>query len=139
MGLTLFDTAMAEGRLAHSLASRIGDGWLRGWRLRKFLRQLERFISALRHVPQSEAHGLTAARLRACSTLVDSIINDAEAAIAARKNPSPSQLNNDRQVVSEIYELRAIVESLTRHVTADPEFMDVNWTVRTETANRKLE
>lgn len=44
---------------------------------------------------------------------------------------------NDRQVVSEIYELRAIVETLTRHVTADPGVMDVHWTVRTETANRK--
>jgi hypothetical protein len=39
--------------------------------------------------------------------------------------------------VTEIYQLRAIVETLERHVTADPAVMDVGWTVRTETANQR--
>ena len=95
-----------------------------------------RFIVALQEIPQAEAAALTAADLSSLNAIVDGIVADAEAFIAEHHDVTTAEVEQDRFVVTEIYQLRAIAETLGRHVTADPHFTDLAWQMRTEYANR---
>jgi len=136
MSSSHFEHAIDTGRQTRHAAAKVRNSLLRGWRQRTFRRHLGRFIIALEQVPQSEAARLTTDDIRLLNGVVTSVVTEAEAFMAARKNLTLAAVEQDRFVVTEIYQLRAIVETLTRRVTADPAVMDVAWTVRTETGNQ---
>ena len=131
-----FEHAIAVGRRTRRAAGAVGDSFFPRWRQRAFRRHLGRFIVALQNVPQREAETLTRANLSALSSVVDGIVTEADAFMAEHHDVTTAVVEQDRFVVTELYQLRAIVETLTRHVTADPAFTDVAWSVRTESANR---
>jgi hypothetical protein len=137
MASQYLEHAMEVGRQSHIAATKVRHSMFPKWRQRAFRRHLGRFIVALQQIPQSEAAQLTAADFRALHDIVDSLVAEAEQFIAERHESTTAQVEQDRFVVTEIYQLRAIVETLERHVTADPAVMDVGWTVRTETANQR--
>ena len=131
--------AIDAGRRTQNAATRVRHSLFPGWRQRTFRRQLGRFIVALEQVPQHEASRLTPDDLRTLNGIVNSVIAEAEAFMDERHDSTLAEVEQDRFVVTEIYQLRAIVETLTRHVTADPSIMDVAWTMRTQRANRPKE
>ena len=131
--------AIDAGRQARNAATRVRNSLFPGWRQRGFRRHLGRFIVALEQVPQSEAGRLTVEDLRTLNDLVNSVVTEAEGFMTGRHDATLAEVEQDRFVVTEIYQLRAIMESLARHVTADPTVMDVGWTVRTQTGNRPKE
>jgi hypothetical protein len=134
-----FETAIDVGRQTRSAAGKVRNSLFPGWRQRGFRRQLGRFIIALEQVPQREAETLTADQIRTLNGVVDSVVAEAEAFMAERHDATTAEVEQDRFVVTEIYQLRSIVESLTRRVTANPGVMDVGWTVRTETGHQRKE
>lgn len=134
-----FEMAMDVGRQTRTAAGKVRNSLFPGWRQRGFRRQLGRFIVALEHVSQHEAAHLKADQIRTLNGVVDSVVAEAEAFMAERHDATTAEVEQDRFVVTEIYQLRSIVESLARHVTANPHIMDVGWTVRTETGNRPKE
>jgi hypothetical protein len=137
LALQHLEHAIDVGRKTRIAATKVRNSLFPRWRQRAFRRHLGRFIVALQQVPQTEAAQLTAADLAELNQLNDSLVAEAERFIAERHESTTAQVEQDRFVVTEIYQLRAIVEMLARHVTADPAVMDVGWTVRTETANRR--
>lgn len=134
-----FEAAIDVGRQTRTAAGKVRNSLFPGWRQRGFRRKLGRFIAALEEVPQAEAARLTADDIRALNGLVNSVVAEAEGFMAERHDATTAEVEQDRFVVTEIYQLRSIVESLTRRVTADPDSMDVGWTIRTETGNRPKE
>lgn len=91
---------------------------------------------ALQQIPQPEAAALTAADIAALNKIVDGVVAEAEQFMSERHDATTAEVEQDRFVVTEIYQLRAIVETLGRRVTADPAFMDLGFRIRTEHANR---
>lgn len=128
--------AIEIGRQAQVAAGKVRNSLLPNWRQRAFRRQLGRFIVALQEIPQTEAGVLTAKELSELNAIVERVVTEADAFIAARFDATTAEVEQDRFVVTEIYQLRAILETLARHVTADPDVMDVSWTVRTQDSNR---
>jgi len=127
-----FAQAIGVGRQAHVAAARVRNSLFPAWRQRKFRRHLGRFIVALQHVPQTEAAVLSVADIRALTDIVNQLVVEAEAFMAERPESTTKEVEQDRFVVTEIYQLRAIVESLARHVTADPTFTDLRWEMQSE-------
>lgn len=131
-----FQRAIDTGRHARTAAAKVRNALFPGWRQRRFRRHLGRFIVALQSVPQSEAGRLTAADISTLTGIVNGVVLEAEGFMAERHDATTAEVEQDRFVVTEIYQLRAIVEMLARGVTADPNFMDVGFAIRTETGNR---
>ncbi len=131
-----FARAIEVGHQAHRAAAKVSKSLFPGWRQRGFRRHLGRFIVALEQVPQNEAAALSAGDITALITLVNGVVGEAEAFMAERHDSTTAEVEQDRFVVTEIYQLRAIVESLARHVTADPTQVDLGWTMRTQLGNR---
>lgn len=134
-----FQHVIDIGRGARIAATKVRNSLFPGWRQRRFRRHLGRFIVALEHMPQREAATLSAVDLSTLGDLINNVIAGAETFMAEHHDSTTSEIGQDRFVVTEIYQLRAIAESLTRHVTADPALMDVGWTVRTQAGNRPKE
>lgn len=132
-----FLNAINVGRHARSAAAKVSHSLFPRWRQRHFRRHLGRFIVALQQIPQAEAVTLTTADIAALNKVVDGVVSEAEAFMSERHDATTAEVEQDRFVVTEIYQLRAIVETLGRHVTADPAFMDLAWRIRTEHANRR--
>lgn len=128
--------ALEVGRQTLLAAGKVHNSLFPNWRQRAFRRHLGRFIVALQEIPQTEAGVLTSQDIAHVSTIVDQLVTEADAFISARYDATTAEVEQDRFVVTEIYQLRAIVESLARRVTADPNAMDVGWTVRTQDANQ---
>lgn len=131
-----FGHAIDVGRQARVAAAKVRNSLFPGWRQRGFRRALGRFIVALEQVPQREAAALSTDDLRELNTVINGVIAEAEVFMAERHDSTTAEIEQDRFVVTEIYQLRAIAESLARHVTADPGLMDVGWTIRTQTGNQ---
>lgn len=131
--------AIDTGRQTRNAATRVRNSLFPAWRQRSFRRHLGRLIVALEQVPQHEAAHLTPDDIRTLGGIVNNVIAEAEGFMSERHDATLAEVEQDRFVVTEIYQLRAIVETLTRHVTADPGVMDVGWTVRTQTGNRPKE
>lgn len=131
-----FQDAIDIGRQSRHAAAKVRNSLFPGWRQRGFRRHLGRFIVALEHVPQDEAARLTSADIGELTSVIDAVVAEAEAFMAERHDSTTAEVEQDRFVVTEIYQLRAIAETLARRVTADPTLMDVGWTVRTQTGNR---
>lgn len=127
-----FDHAIDVGRQSRAAATRVRNSLFPAWRQRSFRRHLGRFIVALQQVSQAEAERLTSDGLRTLNDIVSSVIAEAEAFMAERHESTMKEVEQDRFVVTEIYQLRAIVETLGRRVTANPEFMDVRWEMRSQ-------
>lgn len=127
-----FDHAIDVGRQARAAAARVRNSLFPAWRQRSFRRHLGRFIVALQQVPQSEAEVLTAEGLGTLNEIVNSVIVEAEAFMAERHESTMKEVEQDRFVVTEIYQLRAIVETLGRRNTANRDFMDVRWEMRSQ-------
>jgi hypothetical protein len=127
-----FQLAIDVGRRARSAASRVSNSLFPRWRQRTFRRHLGRFIVALQQVPQVEASRLSPEDISTLNAVIDDVVAEAEAFMADRHDATTKEIEQDRFVVAEIYQLRSIVESLTRRVSANPELMDVGWTVRTQ-------
>lgn len=134
-----FDVAIGVGHQARAAAGKVRNSLFPAWRQRSFRRHLGRFIVALQQVPQSEAAQLTTENITTLSELVGHVVVAAEAFMADRHLSTTKEVEQDRFVVTEIYQLRAIVETLARRVTADPAFTDVRWAMRTEPGNRLKE
>lgn len=132
-----FQHAIEIGRRARSAAAKVRHSLFPGWRQRGFRRKLRQFIQALEQVPQREAGALSGSDIAALNDVVDGVVSEAEAFMADRHDSTTAEIEQDRFVVTEIYQMRAIVETLTRRVTADPDVMDVSWTVRTQTGNQQ--
>lgn len=131
-----FQHAIDVGRKAQIAASKVPNSLFPVWRQRAFRRQLGRFIVSLQAVPQHEAAKLSAESVAELNAVVEGVVAGAEVFMAERHDSTTSEIEQDRFVVTEIYQLRAAVESLARHVTADPNAMDVRWTMGTETRNQ---
>ena len=131
-----FQDAIDIGRQSRHAATKVRNSLFPRWRQRRFRRHLGRFIVALEHVPQDEAARLTSADIGELARVIDAVVAEAEAFMAERHDSTTAEVEQDRFVVTEIYQLRAIAETLARRVTADPTLMDVGWTVRTQTGNR---
>lgn len=131
-----FPRAVDAGRQARLAAAKVQNALFPGWRQRRFRRQLGRFIVALQSIQQTEASRLTAADISTLSGIVNGVVLEAEGFMAERHDATTAEVEQDRFVVTEIYQLRAIVETLTRRVTADPSLMDVGWAMRTELGNQ---
>lgn len=136
MGSQRFQHAIDVGRGARTAATKVGTSLFPAWRQRAFRRQLGRFIAALQSVPQDEAAHLTPDDIREVMSVVDGVVADAEAFMSQRHDATTKEVEQDRFVVTEIYELRSIVETLARHFTADPEFEDARWQDRTKLTHR---
>jgi hypothetical protein len=128
--------AIDAGRQARLAATRVRNSLFPHWRQRAFRRHLGRFILGLQAIPQAEAARLTPTDLRDLNALISSVVAEAEAFMSEHHDATTKEVEQDRFVVTEIYQLRAIAETLGRHVTANPELMDVGWTMRTESGNR---
>jgi hypothetical protein len=131
-----FQRAIDSGRQARAAAAKVRNALFPGWRQRRFRRQLGRFIVALQSVPQSEAGRLTAADISTLTGIVNGVVLEAEGFMAERHDATTAEVEQDRFVVTEIYQLRAILETLARGITADPNFMDVGFVIRTESGNQ---
>lgn len=131
-----FQHAIDLGLSARIAATKVPNSIFPVWRQRAFRRQLGRFIGALQAVPQEEAGQLTADDIREITSVVDGVVSEAEAFMSQRHNATTKEVEQDRFVVTEIYELRSIVETLARRFTANPDFEDVGWKERTKQAHR---
>ena len=131
-----FDNAINVGHQTLLAASKVRNSLFPSWRQRTFRRHLGRFIVALERIPQMEAEVLDGARIGSLNELIDALVDQAEAFMADRHDATTAEIEQDRFVITEIYQLRAIAETLTRRVTADPGVMDVSWTVRTQSGNQ---
>ncbi len=132
-----FAQAIGVGRQAHVASTKVSHSLFPSWRQRNFRRHLGRFIVALQQVPQSEAATLSAADIRSLTDMVNQVIAEAETFMAERPESTTKEVEQDRFVVTEIYQLRAIVESLARRVTADPNFTDLRSEMRSERRPRE--
>jgi len=128
--------AMEVGRQARLAATKVRNSLVPHWRQRAFRRHLGRFIVSLQAIPQAEAAQLTSADIRDLNTLISSVVAEAEAFMSERHDATTKEVEQDRFVVTEIYQLRAIAETLGRHVTANPDLMDLGWTMRNESGNQ---
>lgn len=128
--------AMDVGRRARIAAEKVRNSLVPGWRQRAFRRHLGRFIASLQQIPQSEAAQLTTDDIRHLNALVSSVIAEAEVFMSDRHDATTKEVEQDRFVVTEIYELRAIAETLSRRATASPDLIDLGWTMRTESKNQ---
>ncbi len=127
--------AVDVGRHAQAAAAKVRNSLFPHWRQRSFRRHLGRFIVALQEIPQAEAMALPTADIHALSDIVDGVVAEAEAFMSERHDATTKEIEQDRFVVTEIYQLRAIVETLARRFTPDPDFEDVEFKVRTKHAH----
>jgi len=131
-----FQSAIAIGRSARAAAAKVPDSIFPAWRQRAFRRQLGRFIAALQAVPQEEAGRLKPDDIREITSVVDGVVAAAEVFMSERHDATTKEVEQDRFVVTQIYELRSIVENLARRFTANPDVEDVGWKERTSQAHR---
>jgi hypothetical protein len=131
-----FQHAIDVGRGARTAATKVRNSLFPVWRQRAFRHHLGRFIVSLQAVPQEEAAQLTPADIREITSVVDGVVAEAEAFMSERHNATIKEVEQDRFVVTEIYELRSIVETLARRFTADPDSEDAGWQDRTKLAHR---
>ena len=130
-----FHTAIDVGRQARAAADKVRHSLFPVWRQRAFRRHLGRFIVALEQIPQDEAAALSTDNIVELQRVVNGLVDAAEAFMAEHHDVTTKEIEQDRFVVTEIYQLRAIVETLARRFTPDPDFEDVEFKVRTKHAH----
>ncbi len=108
-------------------------GW---WHERKFAEAIDDFSASLRSLSQQEIEDAPAHDIQDIGEQIDAIVNDVEAFISRHGNSSLKRVEQDRHLVTRIYELRASFEKLSRRVTAQPGMTDVRWEVKMDTAHR---
>gem|GEM_PF-3519564 len=108
-------------------------GW---WHERKFVTAVDEFTRALRSLSQRTVEHATADEIRGIGVKVDAIIADAEVFISRHRNSSLKRVEQDRHLVTRIYELRASHEKVARGVTAEPGMTDLRWEVKLDAAHR---
>ena len=120
---------MDHAAATHAAASQLGRSgwWLAGWRARRFVRAIDAFTSALRHVPQREISRSTVEQRDRLSPLIDGIVDDVERFLASPVGNAVKHVERNRHLVEKIYELRQTYESIARGVAADPGMVDVRW------------
>lgn len=108
-------------------------GW---WHERKFVTAIDDFTRALRSLSQRAIEHATDDEIREIGTKVDAIIAEVEVFIGRHGNSSLKRVEQDRHLVTRIYELRASHEKVARGVTAQPGMTDLRWDVKLDTAHR---
>ena len=131
-----FPRAIDAGRQTRTAAAKVRNALFPKWRQRRFRRQLGRFIVALQSIQQTEASRLSAADISTLTGIVNGVVLETEGFLSDHHDSTTAEVEQDRFVVTEIYQLRAILETLARRVTADPSFIDVGWAMRTESGNQ---
>jgi hypothetical protein len=125
--------SVTQGRASRLASPSSLFGW---WHERKFVRAIDHFAGALRHLPQEEVESASPDQLRHIREMVDAIVNHIETFIARHGNSSLKRVEQDRHLVKRIYELRATFEKLARRVTAQPGMTDLRWKIKLDTAHR---
>lgn len=123
-----FDRALEAGRAARLAAAAVRGAWFPRRRQRAFEHHLQTFIEAVEAVPQDEAAALSGPDIATLIDIADAVIREAEDFMADGR---ARDVERDRAVVTRIYRLRQDLESLARHVTADPAYLDLRWQVKT--------
>lgn len=123
--------SVTQGRASRLTTPSSLFGW---WHERQFVRAIDQFAGALRHLPQEEVESASTDQLRDLRERVDAIVNHIEAFIARHGNSSLKRVERDRHLVKRIYELRATFEKLARRVP--PGMTDLRWKITLDTAHR---
>jgi hypothetical protein len=106
----------------HQSASRLVEPtrFLATFRERRFVRTIDRFVQALRHVPNGEIEHASRDEETRVRSLINGIVQDVEAFLERHRPTTVPQLKRNQRLETRIYGLRQAFEAIARHRTPDP-------------------
>jgi hypothetical protein len=133
------ESVLAFAATTHATASALAGSsrWWSGWHERKLARATRAFLDAAESLPPPEAARLTEDDRMRLNRSIDAIIEDVERFIASHGAASRRRLEQDRDLVKQIYEMRRVFELLSRHITADPGTSDMRFEMKVDPSRRR--
>jgi hypothetical protein len=117
------DELVRHAARTHASASRLVEPtrFLAGWRERRFVRTIDRFVQALRHMAGGEIERATRDEETRVRALINGIVEDVEAFLERHRPRTIPQLKRNQRLETRIYGLRQAFEAIARHTTPDPD------------------